>query len=191
MLKPFAESEYETLRATIGQRGANRISVVLMGLVAWGALAMASSLTHRPGAGLLVPLVILAATFELNFFVHTGIERIGRYVQVFYEEASGSQGWETTVMRYGAKFPASPSRLEAWRTLSSGGRLDPLFIVVFSTAAAVNFFSAFAAPQPQLGWIALSLILHSLFAYRIVEAQRAAASQRTLDLDRFRSLLSK
>jgi hypothetical protein len=178
MSKPFADSEYESLRATIRQRGTTRICVVLMGLVGWGALAIVSGLIHRPGAGLLIPLVVLAATFELNFFVHTGVERIGRYIQVFYEEASGSHGWETTAMGYGAKFPAP--RLA-----------DPLFIVIFSTAAAVNFFSAFAAPQPQLGWIALSLILHSLFAYRIVTAQRAAATQRTLDLDRFRSLLSK
>ena len=160
------------------ERGTIRIYVVLLGLVGWGALAIVSIPIHRPGAGLLVPLVILAATFELNFFVHTGVERIGRYIQVFYEEASGSHGWETTAMRYGAKFPAPPLA-------------DPLFIVVFSTAAAVNFFSAFASPQPQPGWIGLSLILHSLFAYRIVAARRAAASQRTLDLDRFRGLLSK
>ena len=62
-----------------------------------------------------VPLLVLAATFEINFFVHTGVERIGRYIQVFYEERAGATGWETTAMNYGAKFPAG---------------LDPLFSIV-------------------------------------------------------------
>ena len=126
------------------------------------------------GVVIFVPLLVLAITFELNFFVHTGVERIGRYLQVFFEENSGSIGWETTAMNYGAKFPSS---------------LDPLFVNVFATGAAINFVSSFSAATS--GWIAISLLLHFAFAYRIVSARKAAASQRALDLDRFRSLLSK
>lgn len=171
----LAASEYETLRATIRQRGTIRIYVVLIGIAAWGGLAMALVISQAQGGAILVPLLILGTTFELNFFVHTGVERIGRYIQVFYEEASGSIGWETTAMNYGAGFP---------------GGLDALFGAVFSICGAVNLFSSLAVAR-RPGWIALSLILHSLFAYRIVSARKAAASQRALDLDRFRSLLSK
>jgi hypothetical protein len=171
----LATSEYETLRATIRHRGTMRIYVLLAGVVAWGGLTMALVITQAQGSAIVVPLLILATTFELNFFVHTGVERIGRYIQVFHEEASGSIGWETTAMNYGAKFP---------------GGLDPLFVAAFSICGAVNLFSSLAIAR-RPGWIAFSLILHSLFAYRIVSTRKAAASQRALDLDRFRSLLSK
>ena len=60
-----------------------RIYVVLAGIAAWGALAVALLFADLQGAVILVPLLVLAATFELNFFVHTGVERIGRYIQVF------------------------------------------------------------------------------------------------------------
>jgi hypothetical protein len=172
--QPFAESEYETLRATIRERGTMRIYLVLGGLVAWAALAVALRLAGPPGAVILVPLLVLAITFELNFFVHTGVERIGRYLQVFYEENSGSIGWETTAMNYGAKFASGP---------------DPLFVNMFATAAAINFVSSFS--RANSAWSAISLVLHFVLAYRIVSARRTAASQRALDLDRFRSLLSK
>ena len=34
----------------------------------------------------LVPLLVLAAAFECVFALHVGIERVGRYLQVFYED---------------------------------------------------------------------------------------------------------
>ena len=67
-------------------------------------LPSACSFAELQGAVTLVPFLILAATFELNFFVHTGVERIGRYIQVFFEEAGDSRGWETTAMNYGTRF---------------------------------------------------------------------------------------
>jgi cbb3-type cytochrome oxidase subunit 3 len=139
---PFAESEYETLRATIRERGTMRICLVLGGMVAWAALVPALLLAQLTGVVILVPLLVLATTFELNFFVHTGVERIGRYLQVFFEDSSGS-----------------------------------VFVSSFSAATAL--------------WIAISLLLHVAFSYRIVSARKAAASQRAIDLDRFRSMLSK
>ena len=42
-----------------------------------------ASLAAIPVATLL-PLVLLAACFEAIFALHTGVERIGRYLQVFY-----------------------------------------------------------------------------------------------------------
>ena len=124
------ESEYDALRATIRERGTMRICAVLGGLVAWGALAITLLIVARPGAITLVPLLVLAATFEIGFFIHTGVERIGRYLQVFYEEAAGSPGWETTVMNYG----------------STHRGLDPFFAAVFSACVAVNFVGTLPPP---------------------------------------------
>jgi hypothetical protein len=186
-ISDFPHLEYQALRATIRERGTMRIRAVLAGFVAWGGLVSALVFvelhlkaypSYAGGAFTLVPLAVLAATFEVNFFVHTGVERIGRYIQVFYEEADASNGWETTAMSYGTKFPSPPLTL------------DPLFVVIFAFAAAINFLSSLGmAPRPE--WIAVSLVAHLAFAYRIVLARKAAAAQRSLDLERFRSMISK
>jgi hypothetical protein len=172
----FRQSEYQALRATIRERGTARVWAVLAGLGIWGLLAIAVRLAGLRGATALVPFVVLAATFELNFFVHTGVERIGRYIQVFYEETSGAAGWETTAMNFGARFP---------------GASDPLFVNIFFVSTAVNLLSVIAIPEWRSGWIAVTLIAHLAFAYRIVTARQLAAAQRALDLDRFHALISK
>ena len=168
-----SQPEYAALRDTIRQRGTARMCAVLIGLAAWGALAIALLITELQGAITLVPFVVLLATFEINFFIHTGVERVGRYLQVFYEEREGATGWETTAMNYGAKFP---------------GGLDPLFSLIFALAAALNFLSSLAVAERRPGWIVLSLIAHLAFGYRIIRARKLSASQRALDLERFRSL---
>ena len=169
------QAEYQALRDTIRDRGTARLCAVLVGLIAWAALAVAVVISGLTGPIALAPFVVLVATFEINFFIHTGVERIGRYLQVFYEERAGVILWETTAMNLGAKFPSG---------------LDPLFAVIFATATALNLLSSFgSAPRPA--WIALSVVAHVLFAYRIVAARKLAGAQRALDIDRFRALLSK
>ena len=69
------QSEYEALRATIRERGTMRLWAVLAGLSAWGALAISVLITELQASITLVPLILLAATFEVNFFVHTGVEQ--------------------------------------------------------------------------------------------------------------------
>lgn len=170
-------AEYAALRATIRERATVRLCAVLIGLAFWGGLVVAVPAAAQPGPASLVPFIILVATFEINFFVHTGVERIGRYIQVFYEEQTDTKAWETTAMNYGARFP-------------SGG-LDPLFSVVFLAATLLNFLGLLAARPARPGWIAVSLLAHLGFLYRITRARRASAAQRALDLDRFRNLLSK
>ena len=68
--------------------------------------------------------------------MHTGVERIGRYIQVFYEERAGAAGWETIAMSYGAKFPSG---------------LDPLFSIVFAAATSLNFFTSLTVDQRRNG----------------------------------------
>lgn len=171
-----SQAEYEALRATIRERGTARLCAVLGGLIAWGALAIALHLAAAEGVVRLVPFLVLAGAFEINFFMHTGVERIGRYIQVFYEERAGVPGWETIAMSYGAKFPSG---------------LDPLFSAIFAAAAVFNFFGSVPSPGRRPGLVLIALIAHLAFGYRIVAARRAANSQRALDLDRFRSLASK
>ena len=167
------QAEYQALRDTIRERGTARLCAVLVGLVAWGALTMALLIAGLRGWSVtLVPLLVLAGTFEINFFIHTGVERIGRYIQVFYEERATAVGWETIAMNYGAKFPSG---------------LDPLFSIVFAAATSLNFFTVLLVGA-RPGSNALSLLVHLAFAYRIVSAKKSAVSQRALDLDRFRSL---
>jgi len=168
-------AEYQGLRATIRERGTLRICLILVGLIAMSALVVALRATSLSGVIALLPLLVLAATFEINFFIHTGVERIGRYLQVFYEERAGVPGWETTAMNYGANYRSG---------------LDPLFSTLFAAAATINFLTTLAVAR-EPGWIALSLAGHLTFGYRIASAKARAASQRAIDLDRFRRLLSK
>ena len=167
------ELEYEALRSTIRERGTLRMWALLVGLSVWAALALELVAGDVSGGATLAPLLVLAATFEISFFVHTGVERIGRYLEVFYEEATGSVGWETMARLYGRSFP---------------GGLDPLFLTIFGTAATINFFSAFALTTRRPGWMVVSLAAHILFGSRLVSARKLAAGQRALDLERFRTL---
>lgn len=167
-------AEYKALRATIRERGTVRMWAVLVGLTAWGALTVALVATGVDRAVILVPFLVLAATFEISFFIHTGVERVGRYLQVYYEEdGSRKNGWETTVMAYGKNFP---------------GGLDPLFATLFAVVAVVNFLSALPAAASRPGWIAVSLVAHLIFEWRLVTARRVSARQRAVELERFRAL---
>jgi hypothetical protein len=163
-------AEYEAMRATIRQRGTVRICLILSGTIAWGISALILRATDRPGGALFVPVLILAATFEVSFFLHTGVERIGRYLQVFFDQ---QDGWESIVMAYGRKYP---------------GGADPLFSALFALLTLVNFAASFPAPGPRMAWAGASLIANLALGWRIAAARRSAAAQRGRDLERFTAL---
>jgi hypothetical protein len=113
--------------------------------------------------------MVLAAGFEAIFALHTNVERIGRYLQAYHEEAGG---WEHVAMEFGRRFP--------------GGGPDPLFGRLFLVAISVNYLPAALGGTPiELGVLA---ILHFVLILRIRLARRAAAAQRAADLERFLSL---
>ena len=125
-----------------------------------------------------MPFVVLAATFEINFFIHTGVERIGRYIQVFYEERAGAIGWETTAMNYGARVPREWTR--------------SVVLAIFFAATMLNFFSSLNTDQRIAAGSRLSFLAHLAFAYRIVAREEDCRyATRRLDLDRFRSLANE
>ena len=104
--------------------------------------------------------------------LHVGAERIGRYLQVYYEDAPDGPRWETTAMAVG---PALP-----------GGGIDPLFSVVFISATLANLIPAFT-PEPTSPELAILLPLHLAFVVPHrprPRRRRAPARRRTRKLPR-------
>src|SRR5256885_2661242 len=116
------QEEYRSLRATVSERGTARVWVFLVGIVAWAALITATAALAALPVATLLPLLVLLAAFEAVFALHVGVERIGRYIQVFLEDEGG---WEQLAMAFGP-----PLR---------GTRVDPLFTACFLIAALLNF----------------------------------------------------
>ena len=77
--------EYRALRATIRERGTARVCIFAGGIVAWAAVTIATAAMASTPLATLLPLLVLAAAFEVVFALHIGVERIGRYLQVFHE----------------------------------------------------------------------------------------------------------
>src|SRR5262245_11891030 len=94
-------AEYRALRDTIRQRGSLRVTLAVLTFSVWAATILTvSSLSSLPYFSL-VPLVVLVAGFEAVFALHTGVERIGRYIQVHHEPASNGQArWEDAAMGF-------------------------------------------------------------------------------------------
>ena len=164
------QEEYRSLRATIRERGTARIWVFLVGIIAWAAMITATAALAALPVATFLPLLVLVAAFEAVFSLHVGVERIGRYIQVFLE---GDNGWEHVAMGYG-----QPLR---------GTRVDPLFSVCFLIATLLNFVPVLLAEPVALEvWVVGAV--HLFVAVRIVLARRAAARQRAADLKRFLEL---
>jgi len=169
-MSPAEQEEYRSLRATIRERGTARIWVFLAGIVAWAALITATAALAALPIATLLPLLVLVAAFEAVFSLHVGVERIGRYIQVFLENDGG---WEHAAMAYG-----QPPR---------GMRVDPLFSLCFLMATLLNFVPVLLAEPVALElWVVGAV--HLLVAIRIVVARRSVARQRDVDLKRFLEL---
>jgi hypothetical protein len=158
-------SEYGALRATIRQRGSLRPCVFVAGLSAWALVTLATTLVTLPPVIAVIPLVVLAGTFEAVFGLHVAVERIGRYLQVFFDD-----DWERRAMAAGAPL--------------AGTGADPLFAMTFALAALCNFIPVLLA-----GPVTAELVViggaHVLFGVRLAAARRAAGRQRAADLERF------
>jgi hypothetical protein len=163
------KDEYTALRATIRERGTARICLFVAGFVAWGALTLATSAVASTPLATLLPLLVLAGLFEAIYALHVGVERIGRYIQVFHEDAP-EPGWEHVAMAFGRPKGAAA--------------VDALFTMPFVLAIICN-----AAPtlvvQPTIEEIVFIAGAHALFALRLLVARQAAGRQRAIDLQRF------
>lgn len=175
-MTPREVNEYTALRDTIRQRGSLRITLFMLTLVAWAAATIATAALAALPVATLLPLLLLAAGFEVVFGLHTAVERIGRYLQVFYEEdddpSRPQRAWERTAMAYGRAYPGGP---------------DPLFAAHFIIAVFLNFVPVLLAEPVQIEVIVVG-VAHVVVIARILAARHAASGQRAKDLDRFQSL---
>src|SRR5580765_7985942 len=94
-----AHEEYTALRATIRERGTARVCLFTAGIVAWAALTVATAALASTPVATLLPLLVLASVFEAVFALHVGVERVGRYLQVFHE-IDDAASWEQTAMAF-------------------------------------------------------------------------------------------
>jgi len=165
--------EYTALRATIRERGTVRVCVFAGGTVAWGALAFATAALASTPVATLLPLIVLAAIFEAVFALHVGVERVGRYLQVFYESDQDEAAWEHVAMSFGRPRGAV--------------RVDALFTAVFLLVGGFNLIPALiiAPTTPELIFVGGA---HALFAVRLLAARGGARAQREVDLARLREL---
>lgn len=173
-MTPRDHEEYIALRATIRERGSLRVWLFVAGLTGWAALTLATATLATLPVAALLPLLLLAGLFEAVFALHTGVERIGRYIQVFHE--TGGHGWEHAAMAFGRAFP--------------GGGSDPLFTLLFLGATFLNFVPVLLAGPVFIELVVVGLF-HLAFLLRLFLARRASGRQRAIDLERFSALAPK
>lgn len=182
----YRNDEYVALRATIRERGTVRVITFLVALVAWAMLELVFlSSGPQNAVGMVLSLLVLAGGFEAVFQIHLGVERVGRYLQVAYEERFAAAtagaadvpraaGWETTAMAFGKAYPGAGS--------------DPLFTSVFLLATLANVLPVLHAWRAPALFVSL-VLAHMIFVLRIRMARKQAGRQRAADLARFRELL--
>ena len=180
LLTAREQVEYTELRKTIRERGTARICIFAAGLAAWGALTVATAALASTPLATLLPLLVLAAVFEAVFALHIGVERVGRYLQVFYETPDGApdpavatRSWENAAMSFG-------------RPRGAVGA-DALFTIVFVLAAVFNVAPALILEPTRAEQVFVGGA-HALFVVRLLAARAGARSQRAIDLERFREL---
>ena len=164
------QAEYQALRASIRERGTARMVLFPIIIIGWAATAIATGAVITVALSTLVPLLVLAAGFEAIFALHTNVERIGRYLQVFHEDRADE--WEHVAMAFGQRFP--------------GTGPDPLHGRLFALAISVNYLpAALGGTEIELGVLA---VFHLVVIARIRACRSAAAKQRALDLERFTAI---
>jgi hypothetical protein len=166
------QDEYTELRATIRERGTARVAVFASGFVAWGAMALATAALASTPLATLLPLLVLAALFEAIYALHVGVERIGRYIQVFHEQEN-DRGWEHVAMAFGRPKGAAT--------------VDALFAIPLVLATVFNAAPALLL-HPTIEEIVFVGGAHALFVLRLFIARQAARRQRAIDLERFTQL---
>lgn len=175
------QTEYRVLRETIARRGTLRPVVMLTGLIAWATLLVIVLVWLPYPLAAVIPLLLLLATFESIRPLHFGSERLGRYLQVFYEEAGATPplaktpSWERVAMVFGPGVPGA------------GGH--PLFIPVFGLATLVNYI-AVILPGPVAVELGAMAVPHAAFLAWLVIQHRAVRRQRAVEVERFRALRS-
>lgn len=170
--------EYVALRETIRTRGGTRVTVFLTGCLGWAVVLVAILIWLPTPLAAVVPLLLLLAAFEAVRSLHLGVERIGRYIQVFFEPDAPTAelappAWETTAMIFGPTVP--------------GAGVHPLFLPVFILATLINFL-AVVFPGPVALELGVLAVPHLALIVWMVYCDRGMRRQRASDLARYRQL---
>jgi len=165
--------EFDVLRQTIAWRGTARMVLVPVTFMVWAALSLVVILFADLPVAALFTLVVLGAGFEAAHALHVGAERIGRFLQVYYEGGPDSPRWETSVTSVGPGLP--------------GGGIDPLFTFIFAAAAFLNMMLVLL-PGPSRTELGIIGVLHLGFVVRLVRARGASARQRAVELESFKAV---
>lgn len=169
----LSDAEYAALRQTIASRGTTRMVLFPVTIIGWATLTLILLLFNGPPVAAVLTLAVLVGGFEAIHALHVGAERIGRYLQVYYEGSQDTPRWETTAMAVGPTLP--------------GGGIDPLFSTVFVGATVLNLIPALL-PGPTVIEQGVVGVLHAAFVVRVVRARGAAARQRAVELESYRAL---
>jgi hypothetical protein len=179
---PWGLEEFRQLRATVGARSTVRVLVSLLTFVSWAGLATLVIDRGAPPRGMLLPLAILWVGFELVAGLHIGVERIGRFLQVFYEGGAATPKWETAIALFGQSEAAKAASVR------------PLLAREFVAAALGSIGLGLWAPAalgsglgPPLETI-LVLVAHIAFVWRVLQVDRQTRGQRARDEAAFQSV---
>ena len=153
-------------------RGTVRIVLLLVTLLGWSALPWCCCSSAALPVAALFTLAVLAAGFEAIHALHVGVERIGRYLQVYLRD--GRPMARVGNHRHGRSARRSPAGAS---TRSSR--------CVFASAAVLNLIPALV-PEPTPIELECCSALHLAFLIRVVRARGAAARQRAVELETFR-----
>lgn len=176
-----AATEYRVLRETIAARGNLRPILVLAGLIGWAVVLTAVLVWIPYPVAAIIPLLVLLVTFEVIRPLHFGAERIGRFLQVFYEEA-GQPG------RPLADTPAWERVAMSWSAVPGAGG-HPLFVPIFFLATIANTLPVLLARPPATPIELTAMgVPHAAFMVWLFNADRAMRAQRAADLQQFRAL---
>jgi hypothetical protein len=186
----LAAHEFSVLRDTVKSRASARPLVCLAGLSVWAATVLAVLIWLPNPIAAVVPLMVLVTSFEVIRSLHLGVERIGRYLQVFFEEGDlpplalsermserveglRPPAWERSAMVFGPSVP--------------GAGVHPFFLPIYLMATVVNLLPV-ALPGPiPLELVALS-VPHAAFVIWMLYCDRGMRKQRTTELARYRAL---
>lgn len=172
----LAHSEFSALRDTIARRGTVRMILVPVTFIAWAGLSLIVLLFADVPVAAFFTLTVLVSGFEAVHALHVGVERIGRFLQVYYEGTAEGPRWETSVTAVGPGLP--------------GGGIDPLFTFVFAAAAFLNLMLVLL-PGPSRVELVVAMLLHLGFVIRLVRARGASARQRAVELESFKAVRAR
>jgi hypothetical protein len=174
--------EFRALRAAIRERAVARVLFLALAWVGWAAVATAIMLVLPAPPLLVLPLVLLLASFEVNLGTVRRAQRIAAYVRVVFEERRAVPGWETASADLDRRHP--------------GAAGDPLFFWTFVAILFANYLCVIVAagettdPSTHLREDSLDLALVTALHAAIL--LRFALGRRTLqpgqELERVRAV---